>query len=219
MKKFIYILLLISFGFIQGSSLDSYLKKELSEYKKFTYKIISLPIGIKSITDANIKIDNSRNFRLVKGFAYVPIKIKKRGNRFSRAFVTVRVKLFADVWVAKSKIKRNENLTSDRFNLVQKEISNLNDNIISSKMDLSNYRAAKTIVKGSILNNNMLSKIPIVFRGDRLFAYSVFGSVVVNFSVNAREDGSKGDIIRVVRSDKKLFKAKIINSKKVKIVE
>jgi len=219
MKKFIYILLLISFGFIQGSSLDSYLKKELSEYKTFTYKIISLPIGIKSFKDADIKIDENRNFRLTKGFAYVPVKIKKQGNRVARSFVTVKVKLFADVWVAKSKIKRNEILTPDRFNLVQKEISNLNDNIVKSKVDLSNYRAVRTIMKGSILSNNMLGKIPIVFRGDKLFAYSIFGTVVVNFTVNAREDGGKGDIIRVIRSDKKLFKAKIINNKKVKIIE
>jgi len=219
MKKFIYILLLISFGFIQGSSLDSYLKKELNGYKRFTYKVISLPVGIKSFKDADIKIDKSRNFRLTKGFAYVPVRIKKRGNSIVRSFVTVKVKLFADVWVAKSKIKRNEVLSRDKFNLVQKEITNMNDNIISGKVDLSGYRAVRTIVKENILSKNMIGKIPIVFRGDKLLAYSIFGSVVVNFTVNAREDGSKNDIIRVIRSDKKIFKAKVINSKEVKIIE
>ncbi len=219
MKKLLVILLLSAFGFANASSLDSYLKKELSMYKSFTYKILALPANIKSISDKRLIIDSERRFRINKGFAYVPVKIRLVNNRTSRAFITVKLKLFADVYVCNRNIKKDESVSSADFSIVQKEVSGLNKTIVNVSKNISDCRAEHTITKGSILDESMLSKIPIVFRGDNLHAYSVFGSVVVNFSVVAKKDGGKGDIIRVVRSGNKLFKAKIIDNKNVKIVE
>jgi len=219
MKKLLVILLLSAFGFAHASSLDSYLKKELSGYKFFTYKIMSLPANIKSVSDKRLIIDSGRRFRMTKRFAYVPVIIRLTNSKTSRAFITVKLKLYADVFVSTRNIKRDENISADDFRVEQKEISGLNKATVGISENLSAYRAEHTITKGSFLDASMLSKIPVVYRGDNLQAYAVFGSVVVNFGVVAKEDGGRGDVIRVTRSDNQLFKAKIIDNKKVKIVE
>ena len=50
-------------------------------------------------------------------------------------------------------------------------------------------------------------------------AFAQYGSVEVEFKVKAREEGSAGDIIRVVRDDRQMFSAEIIDSSTVKILE
>ena len=65
----------------------------------------------------------------------------------------------------------------------------------------------------------MIEKIPDVKRGTRVNAIFQKGIVNISFTGTARTEGKIGDIIKVKRDDNKIFKAKIINPKQVRIIE
>jgi flagella basal body P-ring formation protein FlgA len=65
----------------------------------------------------------------------------------------------------------------------------------------------------------MIEKIPDVKIGDRINAIFTNNSVNISFSVTSRSEGIAGEIVRVKRDDKKIFKAKVINNTTVKIIE
>lgn len=84
---------------------------------------------------------------------------------------------------------------------------------------MNNLQASVNIGENAILQENMIEKQPDVKAGDKVFAYSTVGSVTVTFPVSIREDGRIGETVRVVRDDKLIFRAVVIDSKNVKIIE
>ena len=75
------------------------------------------------------------------------------------------------------------------------------------------------IGENAILQENMIETLPDIKAGDKVFAYSTVGTVTVTFPVSVREDGRIGETVRVVRDDRLTFKAVIVSSDKVKIIE
>ena len=73
----------------------------------------------------------------------------------------------------------------------------------------------KMFYKKNLLNQYLLYNI-----GDNVNAFATVGSVTVTFRVTARANGGFGDNIRVIRNnDKENFRAEVIDSKTVKIIE
>jgi len=214
-----HILFLIFVSQVSALGVDEYLQKNLSGYKYFTYEVTKLPSRIESIDDPRVIFDNERELKVRKGYAYLPIKISHDSDRELKSTITLKVKLFQDVLVAKRKIIRGEEISIADFVFVEKEISKLRSEPITN-YNLLNGAIAKSVIKeNSIVDLNMLDRKPAIEHGDRVSAKFTVGTVEVSFFVTAREKGSIGDKIKVVRDDKKMFRASIINNENVKIIE
>ncbi|NOX18808.1 MAG: flagellar basal body P-ring formation protein FlgA [Chlorobi bacterium] len=215
-KNLFYILSLFLVIGARGyaNSFDEYLKKEFKDYNSFSYEIMTLPRSIKSLDDKRLEIDEDRELRVRKGFAYVPALVKV-GSAIKKCVVTLKVKLYRSVLVANRKIKKGEIFSPFDFRVEEKDVSTYGDQIVSEKDDIGNCRANVTIKKDDILIGRMVEAIPLIKRGDEVTVNARYGTVVATFPAIAREDGTKGKKIRVIRNDKRIFRVEVIDSKNV----
>ena len=214
----ISILFLTSSG-EKNSQLDSYLKQKLSDFTKYEYKVVSLPSYVESINDKRISISSDREFKINYGFAYVPVDIKLTEENVSQSIITLKINLYDEVFTSVRKIKRGEIISQSDFAVSEKEITHLKNGAVKITSLLNNLQACTNIVENAILQENMIEKLPDVKAGDKVFAYSSVEAVTVTFPVLIREDGRIGETVRVVRDDKLIFRAVVIDSKNVKIIE
>jgi flagella basal body P-ring formation protein FlgA len=190
------------------------LKNNLNDVKRFEYKIISP----KNVDLSNITIDNAREVKIEKGYAYLPVLFAANRNT-KNGIITLKLKLYKDVAVSINDIKRKETISKSDFRIEEKEISTLRDEPIEINKIITQLRAKRNIKHGTIILANMIEKIPDIKRGSRVNAIFQKGIVNVSFSATARTEGKVGDIIKVKRNDNKIFKAEIISSKQVRIIE
>ncbi len=196
------------------SELESYLKKNLSGYKNYKFEVLQMPQEYKKIE--LIKPDD---FNLNGSIVYVPVKIVDKTGRVYKSILSVKLKLYKEVVVAVKQIHRREDLTGDDFILKEKDITNITGTPLYSLKGINSFRSIVNLRPGDVLIKQMIQQIPIVNIGDRLHAEYIYGGVVVTTDVYARQEGVSGQVISVITSDKKFFKAKIVNSKSVIIIE
>jgi flagella basal body P-ring formation protein FlgA len=195
--------------------LSKFLEANLKDYERIEYTIIS-PSDIQS---DYYKLDNSRELKVNGPFAYVPIKQYLTNGNTKNSVLTLKLRIFKKVLVANRNLSRRENLRSEDFRIIEQEISTLRYSPINSSLPLSSYRASTKIDENSIVQKNMIEKIPEIEIGDRVEAIFSKSSVNVSFKVTARSSGGNGSIIKVKRDDKKIFKARVINNSTVQIIE
>lgn len=196
------------------SELDEYLKKNFSGYKEFQYEIVEMPENFKK---ASILKTNELN---VSGnLAYVPVKVVTDDNRVTKTFITIRLKLFQEVLVAVKPIKSRETLTAGDFQLEKVDVTQVRGSAVKTLKGIETLRSKVSLRTGDVLVKEAVEAKPIINVGDQVNASVSSGSVYVSTEATARQEGLRGDIIQIITKDKKLFKAKIIDSKNVLIIE
>ncbi len=214
------LLLLHIFSFIfqapdkLNENLDRYLVKELPGYEKIEFKVEKMPADFKKID-----IQEDSRFNLNGSTAYVPVKVTYKDNHVTQTFLTLNVKLYKSVFVAKDRIDRKKFLGESDFDIRLVDVAGIRGKLVSLDEKINNFRSKTFIRKDDVLTDDLIERIPAILAGDRVKAYFVNGNVSIDFFVNARQDGVEGDVIRVVTPDNRQFKAKIIDSKNVIINE
>lgn len=206
---------LIIAGSNQELNIDAFLKAEFSNYNRIEYTLVSP----KKINLSECIIDDSRDTKLSGKFAYLPVKEVSNDGFTKNILITLKLKLYKNVWVANRNLTKKENLSKNDFQITEKEVASLRFNPVNLSAPINEYRSRLRISENSVLEENMLEKIPDVKIGDRVNALFINNSVSISFVVTSRSEGIVGDIIKIKRDDKKIFKAKIINNTSVKIVE
>lgn len=196
------------------NEINSFLKKNLSSYKDFEYEIIQMPENFKEVT-----IEKTSDFSVNGGLAYIPVKVVTNGNRQTRSFITIRLKLFEKVLVASKDILQRENLNKDDFQLKKVDITKIRGNPILSFDSLNSYRSKISMKSGDVLIKEFVEEKPIINSGDVVTAIYTTGPVTISTEAISKQDGCKGETITIVTRDKKQFKAKVIDSKHVNIIE
>lgn len=212
------ILLLILLGFITlqakpfDEALRTYLHNNLNSFEKIEYSIVQMPKNFE-----RIEINNERNLKLVKNFAYIPVKVFDKKDKVSLALITVKVKLYKTALVAAQKVNANENLTVAQFESKIKDVASIESSLIEP-IDLSLYRSRVSMKEGTILSQDLVELIPIVSKGDKVIVHAGKNGVDISIEAITREDGNSGEIIRV-QADSKIFKAKVIDKYNLMLVE
>ena len=188
-----------------NQDVDSFLKTKLSAYDKYEFEVLNVPEG-------DIKLIDDSGFKLSGNYAYIPIEIKYNNSGISRTYLTVKLKLFKEVLVAENDIPVKNIISADEIKTEMKEVTNLNGTPVNSPKEISGMRSKALLKKGNIIVRELLEPEPLVKSGDRVNLISTFGNVSVTTYAEARQEGTKGDLIRIVTRDKKIFKAKIIDS-------
>lgn len=196
------------------NELEGYLKKNLSNYKDFKYEIVQMPGKFK-----HASILKTNEFNISGNLAYVPVKITNDNNRTTNIFITVRLKLYQNVLVAAHKIKYRKILSKSDFKIEKENVAEVRGTPIKSFKGINNLRSKVSINAGEILTEEAVEEKPVINVGDIIKASVNIGTVYVSTQATARQEGRPGDIIRIMTKDKKQFKAKVIDSHNVIIVE
>lgn len=215
-----YLFILISY-LLFGSQdnfenrVNEYLVLKLPDFKKIDFQITSSPRLLKN---DELIVDDDREFKLSGNTGYIPVIVNSKNGKL-KSVLTVKLKLFGEASLACKTIHRGETILSDDFKSQTMDLSLVRGDIITAISDMQNYKAKKEIKEGTILTKDFLEALPIIRQGDKVIGFVEAGNVRINTDVIAKEDGIENEIIRVSDSSKKIFKAKIIDSYSVKIIE
>ena len=215
---FSFILIIASLFTNNGDSLKAdlgkYLQKNLSQFESFDYKVLQIPVDYK-----NIEIIKDRDFDLCGDLVYVPVQVVTKDGRAIRSIITIRVKLYKNILVTVKEIERNQNFSIADVELKKTDITQIQGSPLTSRKGIGVYRSKIFLKQGSpVLEENIEPK-PIILTGDKVEAKLTAGSVVVSFDAFSRQDGIPGGIITIMSKDKKQYKAKVIDSLNVTIIE
>lgn len=194
------------------SQLDEYLKKNLTAYKDFKYEIVQMPQKF-----IHAEILKTNDFNINGNMAYIPVEVTMPGNRVAKSIISIRLKLFKNVLVAVKQINYKERLVQSDFNIEKKDITQIRGNAVDSLKNIESFRSKITIKPGDVLVMQAIETIPVINAGDKVKASLISGSVYISTEATARQEGRPGDIIQIVTKDKKIFKAKVIDSQNVLI--
>ena len=207
------LLLSLVFTFIGNGNLhnevDNYLKVKLSAYDKYEFEIVNAP------HDALIKLAGDDNVKLNGSYIYLPADIVCRDNTIKKTFLTVKLKLFKNVFAAAVDIPSKAVLEKTDTIIELADITNCSGEVITADSSFKNVRSRSFIKKGTVMLEDYLEPVPDIKAGDRVTAIVRAGNVVISTNAEARQEGITGDIIRVVTKDKKMLRAKIIDSQNV----
>ncbi len=196
------------------SELQKYLIKNYSSYEKIEFQITDNLSAVSKIV-----IDEEREPRLNKNTLLVPIKLISRNKSESKSFITLKVKLYKTVFVARQDIQKDELISNDQFRKELKEVSQLNGTLFNDNDFPVATKSKVKIKEGNILLNEMIEKNPDILPNERLILHAGRNGVDITTEVVSREKGNIGDIIRVVADQKKIFSAKIIDKYNVLLIE
>ncbi|MDA3859904.1 MAG: flagellar basal body P-ring formation chaperone FlgA [Melioribacteraceae bacterium] len=190
------------------------LEAEFSSHKNDEFEVVNCPKNFK-----NIQYRKNEDLNVIGSTAYIPIEITDNKGNKKRTTLSVRVKIYEDVFVAMNSVKKYNQLKATDFQLIEKEITSVRGEIVLSMGEILGKRADRFIRKGDILTKESLEIMPVIFPGDKLSAASIVGNVQVTFSAIANQEGSVGDVIRIRVNGNEIYKAEIINYKNVLIIE
>ncbi|MCM8813041.1 MAG: flagellar basal body P-ring formation chaperone FlgA [Candidatus Omnitrophica bacterium] len=130
----------------------------------------------------------------------------------------LNVRRFGTVLVAKERIEKGRPLTAAAVELRREEIKDSGGSV-QDPAQFHGRRARLPIAAGQTIQERMLEKIPLVSRRQILNAQLETPALRIMMKVQAAENGSVGDIIRVQNIDsKKELLAEVVSDTLVRIV-
>ncbi len=198
-----------------------YQKKDIKEALKKVFKkryknikikqlkitpINSFPNNFSSYHFDRIEIKN-HNLRKKSGNFIVVYKNSdgKRVRLFFRYKILAKIALFK----AKHNIQSGKILSQNDF---EKDVVNFDKIPLNFIKDLKSgvYRTKNYIKKDTILTKYMVKRVTLVRKRDTLRTIIKDGNLQIEFFSKALQDGDKGDIIKTVGKNGKIYKAKIV---------
>lgn len=132
---------------------------------------------------------------VLKGGTYNSIKssIFVNGQLYSAKIVTVKIRMFQDMLVAKRRISMYEILYEHDFSLERREVSGTISTPFVQKILPGTLRASKTILEGKVLIENMVEPIPDAFADEMVTIQVTIGCVCVEAVGVLLSDARIGD--------------------------
>lgn len=192
--------------------LKNYLNKNLSNFEKYEYEIVSIPKNY-----FEIKIDEEKNFQISKNYGYVPVIVRGSNKVFQTSVITLKLKLFKKVFVVKKNIQMDEYLNEKYLEEKLFDISQLNGSTFSTSENICEFKSKINLKENSILLNEHVKKIPLISKGDKIILHAGGNGVDITIEAISRQDGYSGDIISV-QALNKIYKAKVIDKQNLALV-
>ena len=129
----------------------------------------------------------------------IPVRVEftdGAGTVLKRYQYLARIKIFKIVAVAGRDLDRGESVTVDCIEMERVDVSNLSG-FFEDPLKLEGLQVNRILRKGSVLTDRNVSSVPVISRGERVLIEVRVGGVVATAEGTARQDGGKGDTIRV----------------------
>lgn len=198
--------------------LENYLHKNLSFYEGFEYEVIS---GKWDKRNSNLEIIEDIPLLIKGDLAYIQVKSTENGQELRTVF-NLRLKLYKTLLISAREIKKGEPLSINDFRSARVDVAHLKGTPLHSADEFNEYEAKININQGTVLIKEIIEKSPIIQPGYKLQAVIERGNVLVSTEAISKQEGAKGDIIKIeipLNGCRKIFKAKIEDLNKVIIVE
>jgi flagella basal body P-ring formation protein FlgA len=193
---------------------QDYLDLKLKNYESFEFELMNTPEGF-----SDIKIRSNEEFVLSGPVGYIPVSVVRNDNSEFNSILSVKIKKYAKVLVAINSIDSKTELNPAEFEYKTIDVTSLRGEAITDYLLISSLRSKSFIKAGAVLTQEKAETIPAIFSGDKVVANIKYGNVVVSTDAYARNDGSIGDVISIRTKSNKQFRAKIVDSKNVNIIE
>lgn len=195
------------------NNIAAYLSDHLKAYEKYEYQILKMPSGYSSI-----KIIYEKDFRIAGKLGYLPVLIEKDNHSF-QSYISIKLKLYKEVLVAARNLNRKEDLSKSDFIISLQDVAGKNGKLFTDIESINTYRSKKNLKEGDIITENDIENIPVIKIGDKIMASVVQGNVMIQFDAVSKQEGGVGDLIKIISSDNKKFKAKVVDFKNVIVYE
>ena len=184
---------------------------------KFKYKIknniktIRYPVREK----ISIKLKEKDNRVRLSGNQLFTIEIRLDDRLFKRIMVNTFIKTYKKVLVTKRKLPMNLPLHKTNFFLEEREITGMENEVISDFSELEKYKTAKLILQKKIVKRSYLKMIPDINRGQTVDLYYKNDSISLTIAGTAMNNCFIGEKARFrsVANPKKILYCKIIDEK------
>ena len=152
--------------------------------------------------------------------AYMRVKfaLKADGKQLGEWTVYYRVKLYRDVWVARSPGQVGKPL--DQVDLIRerRDVINVRQPLWNGKKADSKACLARGVASGSLIYNRHVKLTPVVKRGQTADAFIRVRSLTVVLKVEVLEDGAPGEMVRMRNlKTKKELRGTVINEKFIRV--
>ncbi|MFA6596778.1 MAG: flagellar basal body P-ring formation chaperone FlgA [Ignavibacteriaceae bacterium] len=182
-------------------------------YNKFEYEIIQMPkdySAIEIISGTELELNGNR--------LMIPVLLTQESKK-RESHITVKLRLYKNVATVINKVESRKDLSASDFEMKNLDVALVRGTPFSSLEEINNYRTKIALNPGTILIREVLEEKPVIQNGDLVKASFINGNVTVSIEANARQEGAVGDIIRIVTQSKQQYKAKVIDSSNVNILE
>ncbi len=220
----IFILLFFIFPLFADMSYEHKIKKMLEDKFIQTYpgmqiediKIKSASSLIKKFSDFSITALSITKDNLKRSKGSILVTFKK-ANKQRKLYFRYDIKATIALYKTTDAIKQGREITPDLASLQRVPFTTLYDKPVKER-DFYKYAAKTNIKEDSILSLRLLKKLTDIKRNDKVTAVIKDGGLSLEFGVKALGDGNIGDIIKVKKDHKKIFKAKITSKNSVEIL-
>jgi flagella basal body P-ring formation protein FlgA len=127
-------------------------------------------------------------------------------------------KVWREVWVARSALKRNQSLSEADVAQERRDVLALRDTALpSSRLDRT-FEIVESISAGSPIYERSVHARPVIRRGQVVDAQLQDGTIQISLKVEVLENGSPGQLVRVRNPDsKREFRGKVQNEQTILI--
>ncbi len=120
-----------------------------------------------------------------------------------KIWVTATISVETSVVIAKQSINRRQVITEDMIDVVAADLAKLPSNAITDLEDVVGKRALRAINPSEVLRTDLIELPPLVKRNDIVTIVAETGALRVSTKGEVKENGRRGDRIRVVNLDSK----------------
>ncbi len=198
---------------IDTSALSSEIKKRYESFYPNLHvnHILVSPRNYLKRLDPKFKLI-LHNKNLKRSHGVFSIKTSKK----ERIFFDYEVDATIEIYAALRPLNRGNALSP--LNAIKKQVKFETFNALPlNHINTKEYRLKRSIKKNHILTERDVEAYPIVKKGNNVLVELKSGSVVLEFTAVASQDGSKNDIISIQKKDGRRIKAKVIAPGRVEV--
>lgn len=147
------------------------------------------------------------------------VEFSKNGSVIKRLGIDLKVEMFAEMVVAKSRISRGTAITADMLDVQRRVVESPLEDLCTQIAQVTGQVAERSILPGRAVLQSGLARAADIKAGDVVTIIAETDSIRLSSRGIAKKDGTIGEMIPVVnlRSNKRLF-AKVVDSGTVQVL-
>ena len=154
-----------------------------------------------------------------QGWMSLQVKVSFGSGEYVMAPVSLSVRRFAQVLVAKNRIPQGSLLDPSDFVLQREEIIDDSRGVLTNMQDIAGKTAKTSISAGQIMYALMLDNQKLVKKNDTVTVLFDTSLMSITMRAVAMKDGRAGDIIQVKNIDsRKIFDVQVVSNTAVRVV-
>lgn len=150
-----------------------------------------------SMPNARLLIDWAKGNDALAGRVVIPVKIFNGSNYHSQVQVIATIKRYEYVCVTNQKFNRHHEINQSDVRFELRDVSNLFSNPIRNLKNCLGKRTKRVVSGNRMLTEDMIEFPPMIERGNMVKIILQHRNLEIVTTGIARQDGWKGDIIRV----------------------